>query len=59
MIRIAVCCVQVLGLQNSRLGIEDLPMLSQLREILPPIVEVLIYCTSAISIYFKLICMLY
>jgi hypothetical protein len=43
MIRIAVCCVQVLGLQNSRLGIEDLPMLSQLREILPPIVEVLIY----------------
>jgi hypothetical protein len=35
-----MACVHVLGLQEGRAGIEDLPMLTSLKQLLPDLVEV-------------------
>jgi hypothetical protein len=37
---VAISCVHVLGLEEGRSGIEDLPMLARLEELLPSSVEV-------------------
>lgn len=40
MLRVAISCVHVLGLDEGRSGVEDLPMLTRLQELLPSSVEV-------------------
>ena len=40
MLKVAMACVHILGLKKASHGIEDLPMLTRLTELLPSTVEV-------------------